>query len=360
MAILAPMILSAPVFSSVSPKAEYVGSERCGSCHQIQYRGWKNTFHSTVIQDARKNPAAILGDMTVADLPFKKADIYFTVGGHWDQRYLTRIGDDYYVLPRLWSVQSRKWRPYSTYGWQQRPYSKYCIGCHSIGFDPKTKEVAEHTIGCESCHGPGAQHAAKPVGAGIVNPKRLPENRREEICASCHVRGKDLSGEYYFPIGWVPGEDLANYLVPLEKSAGDSNGDAIHHLWDKWRADRETRARARCDVCGIPSDGKPKKPPAGSDGVCKGCHAFEESFASHTHHKPDAKIGCLDCHRMKSPDLNENKEKNIHSYGFFLVHSQGCWDKEIYKRCGSCHTDKTEQWAYDIYQGWIKPMFMDH
>ncbi|NIS74770.1 MAG: hypothetical protein GTO08_05725, partial [Deltaproteobacteria bacterium] len=30
----------------------YVGSDRCASCHQIHYKGWVNTFHSTVIQDA--------------------------------------------------------------------------------------------------------------------------------------------------------------------------------------------------------------------------------------------------------------------------------------------------------------------
>ncbi len=360
MAILATGLSAAPGVSAVPSKAGYAGSDKCGSCHQIQYKGWVKTFHSTVIQDARKTPPAILGDMNAPGLPFKRADIHFTIGGHWDQRYLTRIGDDYYVLPRLWSVQSRKWRPYSEYGWQRRPYSRYCIGCHSIGFDPKTKEVAEYAIGCESCHGPGSQHGEKPGKANIVNPKRLPKDRADEICASCHVRGKDPSGEYLFPIGWKPGEDLANSLVPLDLDAGESSHDAIHRLWDKWRTEREAKARTRCEVCGIPSSGKPKVKQVSPDATCKGCHAFEENLEKHTHHAADTAISCMDCHVQKDPEEKENKEDNIHSYGYFLIHPQGCWDKDIHKRCGSCHTGRPEEWAREIVSGWEEPVVMDH
>ncbi|NIS75698.1 MAG: hypothetical protein GTO08_10555, partial [Deltaproteobacteria bacterium] len=32
--------------------SRYVGSEKCRDCHQIHYKGWVKTFHSTVIQDA--------------------------------------------------------------------------------------------------------------------------------------------------------------------------------------------------------------------------------------------------------------------------------------------------------------------
>ncbi len=341
--------------------ADYVGSERCGSCHQIAYKGWVKTFHSTVIQDAKKNPLAIKGDMRVPDLPFRKEDVFFTMGGHWDQRYLTRIGDDYYILPRLWSVQSRKWRPYSTYGWQRRPYSKYCVGCHSVGFDPATKDIVEHAVGCESCHGPGAKHAGDPVKSNIVNPKKLPQDRQEEICASCHVRGKDISGEYFFPIGWKPGEPLYKYLVPIEKKEGESDNNAIHRLWDKWRADREAQARSRCEVCGIHQSQKPQGAKISMDQVCMSCHEYEDRLPLHTHHKAETKIGCMDCHMQKpAAESNESKENNVHSYGFFLIHPQNCWDKEIYKRCAKCHEEKTEQWAYDIFNGWIKPIVLDH
>jgi len=338
----------------------YVGSAQCAPCHQIQYRGWVKTFHSTVIQDARKNPSAVLADMSSPDLPFKREDIHFTIGGHWDQRYLTKIDDEYYVLPRLWSIQSKRWRPYSTYGWQKRPYSRYCVGCHSIGFDPKSKTFVEHSVGCEACHGPGAQHVAAPGVRNIVNPRRLSPERSEEICASCHVRGKDLSDEYFFPIGWRPGYNLANYLVPIEKIEGESNYVAIHRLWDKWLSDRESQARSRCEVCGIHQTVQPQGPQVTMDTVCMSCHEYGEQKPLHTHHKAETQIGCVDCHRQMDPQLNENKENNVHSYGYFLIHPRGCWDEEIYKRCGRCHTGKTEKWAYDIFITWKKPVVLDH
>lgn len=358
--LLAALLCPGTARSAPANSQRYVGSEKCVACHQIQYKGWVKTFHSTVIQDARKNPAAVLADMSAPDLPFKREEIDLTIGGHWDQRYLTRIGDDYYILPRLWSVQSRKWRPYSTYGWQRRPYSRYCVGCHAIGFDPKTKEIVEHAVGCESCHGPGAVHAKGPAKANIVNPERLPSERAEEVCASCHVRGNDLSGEYFFPIGWTPGDNLAKYLVPIDKKEGESDYDAIHRLWDKWRADREAQARSRCEVCGIHQNTKTQGKQISVDAICMSCHEYEDRLPLHTRHKEGTAIGCADCHEQKPPDLNESKENNVHSYGFFLIHPQNCWDKEIHRKCGKCHSDKTEKWAYDIYQGWLKPVVVDH
>lgn len=346
--------------SGSAGSSSYTGSEKCASCHQIQYKGWVKTFHSTVIQDVRKNPSAVMADMSDPDLPFKREDIHFAIGGHWDQRYLTKLDDDYYILPRLWSVQSKKWRPYSTYGWQKRPYSKYCIGCHSVGFDPKTKSFAEHSVGCESCHGPGEKHSAHPGKENIVNPKRLPEDRSEEICASCHVRGKDLSGEYFFPIGYSPGGVLSKYLVPLEKNEGENDNVAIHRIWDKWKADREAQARSRCEVCGIHQTAKPQGAQISVDAICMSCHEYGDKLSAHTHHKADTQIGCGDCHRQKNPDVNENKENNVHSYSYFLIHPQGCWDKEVQNRCGACHKDKTASWAYDIVLKWKKPVIVDH
>ncbi len=338
----------------------YSGSQKCAPCHQISYRGWVKTFHSTVVQDARKDPSAILGDLKVTDLPFTKEDIHFTIGGHWDQRYLTRIDNDYFVLPKIWSVQSRKWRSYSAYGWQKRPYSRYCVGCHSVGFDPATKEIAEHSVGCESCHGAGMEHAGNPVKSNIINPKRLSKERSEEVCASCHVRGKDLTGDYLFPIGWKPGENLANYLIPLEMIDGESNHDAIHRLWSKWKFDREAKSRARCEVCGIHQTVRPQAEQASVNALCTKCHEYQDRMAQHTHHGPDTRIGCSDCHEQKPIDMNESKESDVHSYGYFLIHPRNCWDRDIYRKCVKCHSDRTEGWAYDIFIGWKNPVILDH
>jgi hypothetical protein len=231
-----------------------------------------------------------------------------------------------------------------------------------VGFDANTNEIVEHAIGCESCHGPGAAHASDPNHGNIVNPKKLTPERNKDVCASCHVRGKDLSDEYYFPLGWTAGKDLGEYLVPIEKKEGESNADAITRLWNKWKADRDAQARSRCEVCGIHQGAAPKSRAAKVDGICLSCHEFEDRLEQHTHHKDEANVSCSDCHQQRDPEelLNEKKDEDVHSYSYFLVHSQNCWDKEIHKKCLKCHGGKDEKWSLDTTNGWKKPVIINH
>ena len=160
-------------FSSSATRADYVGSERCKDCHKDKYDGWSPTFHATVVQDARKHPESVLADFSKPGLPFSLEDVDYTIGGHWDQRFMKKIGEDYYVLPKLWNVQAMEWRPYNVWSWKKMPYSKYCKGCHATGFDVEANTEIEHRIGCEACHGPGRAHADSKGQRPCVNPRKL-------------------------------------------------------------------------------------------------------------------------------------------------------------------------------------------
>jgi len=48
----------------------------------------------------------------------------------------------------------------------KRPTGPLCDGCHSVIYNPRTKTVTEWNVGCEHCHGPGADH--------IVHPSSIP------------------------------------------------------------------------------------------------------------------------------------------------------------------------------------------
>lgn len=342
--------------------AAYVGSERCKECHASQYAGWVQTFHATVVQDARKHPDAVLGDFAAPGLSFKLTDVDFTIGGHWDQRYMQKIGDDYYVLPKLWSVQARAWRPYNVWSWKKMPYSKYCKGCHVSGYDPETKTVVESRIGCEACHGPGRPHAEAGGEKAIVNPKKLSEARRDMICAACHVRGQDLTGTYFFPVGFVPGDDLGTVYAPLEKNNDESNTDAILRGFSKWKEDRSANAKVRCEVCGIYGGDENKKSDEkkGVMDFCFGCHAFKDKLPEHTHHAASVTIVCVDCHAQQTKDLMNQQGQDIHSYGYFLVHPDNCYDPRVENTCGKCHKDKPQNWARKTVEHWRKPVDVDH
>ena len=51
--------------------------------------------------------------------------------------------------------------------------TQQCFGCHSTGYFVSQKKFAEQGVGCESCHGPGKQHAdSNGLDGTIVNPAK--------------------------------------------------------------------------------------------------------------------------------------------------------------------------------------------
>ncbi len=103
-----------------------------------------------------------------------------------------------------------------------------CLTCHS-GLPNFIRDEAdrfgkppflEASIGCERCHGPGRKHvAARESGQvaddPIVNPGRLEVNRREAVCAQCHLHGESrVLRTGRTPHDFRPGERLdANWII---------------------------------------------------------------------------------------------------------------------------------------------------
>jgi hypothetical protein len=77
-----------------------------------------------------------------------------------------------------------------------------CLQCHSGKLNTlqhgseflQEKPFEEMAIGCEKCHGPGAEHIAFYKFSGslakdtIVNPQNLDRFRRESVCYQCHLQ----------------------------------------------------------------------------------------------------------------------------------------------------------------------------
>ena len=84
------------------------------------------------------------------------------------------------------------WVPFYPGDNAKRPTWPLCDGCHSVNYNIRTKEVTEWNVGCEKCHGPGAEHVAKPSRANIVNPSRLDFVHANDVCIQCHSQGRPL------------------------------------------------------------------------------------------------------------------------------------------------------------------------
>lgn len=74
-----------------------------------------------------------------------------------------------------------------------------CISCHSVGFNAKggyspLRPTTFAEVGCESCHGAGAAHAAKPR---LVHFPKVGEKK----CLSCHTTR--TSPAFNFRLNWT-------------------------------------------------------------------------------------------------------------------------------------------------------------
>lgn len=133
------------------PGAKYVGSERCGQCHQHAYDVWEKSPHSHAFKTLA----------TAKD-------------------------------PGL------------------RHFDGECVSCHTVGFNYLTGFIDSGNtqkqnqrlinVGCESCHGPGSAHESNPQNVAIhklMNPyksdpgageavKKRWQNQLDHFCQKCH------------------------------------------------------------------------------------------------------------------------------------------------------------------------------
>ena len=91
---------------------------------------------------------------------------------------------------------------------KQKSLHLECVGCHVTGWQKPggvcrldALSAANHGVGCESCHGPGARHAAQPDSV------RLPAEVAESTCRTCHDRENSPHFQHgaYLPLVLGPG-----------------------------------------------------------------------------------------------------------------------------------------------------------
>ncbi len=135
---MAEEVAAAHIANTKNQPAIYVTSETCAKCHQEEFDKWKTTRHSHAF----------------AGLETKS-----------------------------------------------RTFDNACVGCHSVGFQKQgfvnikaTPQFAN--VQCESCHGAGAEHAAKPKKGGYPTPAT------PSLCITCHDRenSPDFIFDKYWPV----------------------------------------------------------------------------------------------------------------------------------------------------------------
>lgn len=346
--------------------AEFVGSIKCKQCHERKFLEWTTTLHSKMMQDAKANPMAIIGDFNSSSevRTFKKEEVDFTLGNQWKQQYLKKAGDDYVVLPAQYNISSGQWVSYQAEDGQDQSWFKECAGCHATGVDPEKKTFKEPGIGCEACHGPGSNHVKAIPGyeiATIVNPQRLTTNAAAQICGSCHSRGMDKSGQYPYPVNYMTSRGVANLRIFFNHANQEENkeifwpsGDSKHNYMQylDWQKSEHAKAGVTCTNCHtIHVSRSAFQTKLQGDKLCRSCHQTMENRGAHKLHTFGS---CIACHMPRTGKSAEAGDIRSHTFRFippeYSIEMGGL--EEQPNSCSGCHHHKD-----DLIEGLVE--FLD-
>jgi len=310
-----------------------------------------------------------------------KFEVEYTFAYEPLQQYLADIGGGrLQALDIAWDTAKRQWfwlgnetpaQPGSTYHWTGPFYrwNRNCIDCHSTdpqaNFQPPTNEYnstyVATSIGCQSCHGPGAKHVAwaQPSDASSARKPDLGLPKVDaNVCFACHARRTRLLS------GYEAGKPFLDYFSPalLREDLYFPDGQILDEVFEygSFLQSKMARAGVTCLDCHRPHDAGLK---AAGNALCTQCHTETrpERFVkqdpsglfddpSHTHH-PVGSAGarCANCHM---PERTYMKVDPRRDHSFVIPRPDLSATSGTPNACTTCHAGKDNAWAAENMDKW--------
>jgi Cytochrome c554 and c-prime len=322
--LLLPHLAAEPAASG------FAGTSACSVCHSKESSQQASSAHATALFRASNHPLAdsfplgkklsrtpgyqfdflrsgsefrvrIADQVDVMDLPVEWA----FGAGRQAVTFITRVNQEWYLEHyATYFTSSHSWGP--TPGQESvRPETLPlaagilykttdpntgvlgCFECHSTGpvsFSP-TGEVRLNELGvtCESCHGPGAEHAGAPSTKNIGSPARLSAVQLNQFCGKCHRPPASTAAT----VDWNNAWNVRHQPMYLNESA----------------CFRKSRGALSCLTCHDPHEPADRKPDSFYNSRCSACHSTSltaSSAAAAARPKPiclqQTPANCIDCH----------------------------------------------------------------
>ncbi len=179
-----------------------------------------------------------------------------------------------------------------------RPIGTACLQCHASRLQPiagtenrfGSQPFLEGGVSCERCHGPGQNHVGSPKRGNIVNPAKLAGDRRDSICAQCHLTGAARVARLHPQTRAFQAGDRLSDTVAVFVRSGAAATSATNHFEQlaSSACQRSAGAKLWCRTC-HPVHGEA----APVNTICRNCHATPK-------HQPANDGNCTGCHMPRT------------------------------------------------------------
>ncbi|MFT5505909.1 MAG: putative CXXCH cytochrome family protein [Gammaproteobacteria bacterium] len=410
--------MMSPATVASNPDSTFVGSDQCIQCHQTEHSKWQLSDHHRAMQ--RPDEKTVLGnfnDITVEfhgiKTRFYRHDNNFmvaTVGaggkpgvfaidytfGHYPlQQYLVDIGNGHLqALNVAWDSRpaaagGQRWyhlqaeetiNPEHPFFWTRhfQNANSRCIECHSTNVsknfssEAKTYDTtwSEIGVGCESCHGPAANHVSLAKADGL-NENNSGFSKQSKPQLSWAFRGNDdtaspsgtINSDYLNSCGGCHSrrasfgdvEPLTAYhdqyrLALLDQGLYFADGQINDEVFvlGSFLQSKMQQQGVTCANCHEPHSGKLV---AEGNSLCAQCHNSDR-FDSSEHHQHEAETTgaqCVNCHMPESLYMGVDLRRD---HSFSIPDPALSQVTDAPNACINCHQDKEHQWAAEAMSGW--------
>ncbi len=387
-AALAPVLISqampgSPTDNTQTPPSPsaYAGDAACAQCHRKEAEFYARTAHARDSAPAAaehvlgsflpghnvmrtSDPDLVVNMVAGRDGFYQNAvnlahpenhltermDIVIGSGRH-GQTYLYWQGDQLYELPVSYWTWDHDWviSPGMPDGQIHfdRAIVPRCLECHASYFrwiPPDASDTAANRfakdslvlgIGCERCHGPGAEHVARERaapgrnagtrtseqaaagsnGGAIVNPAKLSRDQQISLCSLCHAGAVEPLRP---PMTFLVGDNIRDFLA-IQPSKADEPVDVHGNQVGKLEESKcFAGSQMTCSTCHDVH--RTQEDADAFNRHCLACHAIS---ACGRYHALGAAIRtrCVDCHMPEQESgkiVSNTGGRTLH--GLFRTH----------------------------------------
>lgn len=303
------------------------GDKACAACHAEIYKRYQQTgmarssgrvtqieaegafehAASGVKYRVYREGQAAFFDFDLAGVRGRRRLDYFIGAGTLGRSYLSSIDGYLFQSPVAWYSARRAWDLSPGYQRQDRlyltrPVESACLQCHASGLQPTpgtqngyaASAFQQDGVSCERCHGSGEEHVLRK--GKIVNPAKLPADRRDSICAQCHVSGEARVPRAGKENTFRAGERLSDHMVVFVWSGGGAESKVTSSHFETLLQSDCKRVSGDKLWCGTCHDPHGAPPPAQKVAYyrarCLTCHEVRQCNRG---------TDCAGCHMQKNP-----------------------------------------------------------